>query len=194
MGSQAISQQGGQHALADAAHPQHAHQAATLLEDPPGEFGHFHLAAGEVAHVGGFHQVDTRKRRRLGESRSRERPGPWGKRDRRKRSEQAPQPILIEQHLLVGRLPQRADLLLLAPGSKRLLLHPQGDELFEALGLGVAQAPFPICDGVTGGAQPLGQAHLGQADGGAQRQHQLSEGIVSLPVHMSLHERSPALA
>ena len=94
----------------------------------------------------------------------------------------------------MGRLPQRTDLLLLAPGGKRVLLHAQGDELFEALGLGVAQAPFPICDGVTGGAKPLGQARLREADGGAQRQHQLSEGVVSLTVHMSLHERSPALA
>jgi hypothetical protein len=35
---------------------------------------------------------------------------------------------------------------------------------------------------------------LRQADGGAQRQHQLTKGIVSLTVHMSLHERSPDLA
>src|SRR2546422_625254 len=39
-----------------------------------------------------------------------------------------------------------------------------------------------------------GWARRTQADGGAQRQHQLSEGIVSLTVHMSLHERSPDLA
>ena len=104
------------------------------------------------------------------------------------------QPGVIQQHLLVGRLPQRADLLLLAPGGKGLLVHPQGNELFEALGFGVAQATFPICDGAPGGAKPLGQACLAQADGGAQRQHQLSEGVVSLTVHMSLHERSPDLA
>src|SRR6266567_3875577 len=87
-----------------------------------------------------------------------------------------------------------AALLLLAPGGKGLLVHPQGNELFEAFGFRVAQAPFPLCDGAPGGAKPLGQACLGQPDGGAQRQHQLSEGIVSLTVHMSLHERSPDLA
>jgi hypothetical protein len=32
---------------------------------------------------------------------------------------------------------------------------------------------------------------LRQADGGAQRQHQLTEGIVTLTVRVSLHERSP---
>ncbi len=104
------------------------------------------------------------------------------------------QPGVIQQHLLVGCLPQRADLLLLAPSGKRLLLHPQDNELFEALGFGVAQAPFPLCDAAPGRAKPLGQACLGQADGGAQRQHQLGEGVVSLTVHMSLHERSPDLA
>ena len=104
------------------------------------------------------------------------------------------QPGVIQQHLLVCRLPQRADLLLLAPSGKRLLLHPQGNELFEAFRLGVAEAPLPLCYGAPGGAKPLGQARLGQADGGAQRQHQLSEGVVSLTVHMSLHERSPDLA
>ena len=81
-----------------------------------------------------------------------------------------------------------------APGWKRGGSHAHGNQLFEPLGFGVAQAPFPICHHVAGGAQPLGQAHLREADGGAQRQHQLAEGIVALPVDMSLHERSPALA
>ena len=101
------------------------------------------------------------------------------------------QPGFIQPDLLVGRLPQCSDLLLLAPGGKGLLLHPQGNELFEAFGLGVAEASLPFRHSTPGGAKPLGQAHLAQADGGAQRQHQLSEGVVSLTVHMSLHERSP---
>jgi hypothetical protein len=89
------------------------------------------------------------------------------------------------------RFPERADLRLLAPGTKGLLLHPQGNELFEAFRPGVAETSLPFRHRAPGGAKPLGQARLGQANGGAQRQHQLSEGIVSLTVHMSLHRRCP---
>src|SRR5258708_4463422 len=79
--------------------------------------------------------------------------------------EQVMQPVLIEQHLLVRRLPQRTDLLLLAPGGKRLLLHPQANELFEALGFGVAQASLPLGHRAPGDAQQLTQRRLAQADG-----------------------------
>ena len=194
MRNQAAPQVGGQRTLADATHAQQRYQAAALLHNPPGQFGHFHLAAREVAHVEGLHQVDVREGGRLHSLVGSRHPGRWGKLDGPSRSEQVTQPGVIEQHLLVRGLPQRADLLLLAPGGKGLLLHPQGNQLFEAFGFRVAEAPLPLCDGAPGGAKPLGQACLRQPDGGAQRQHQLSEGIVSLTVHVSLHERSPDLA
>ncbi len=122
------------------------------------------------------------------------RPGRWGKWDGPSRSEHVTQPGVIEQHLLVRGPPQRADLLLLTPGDKGLLLHSQGNQLFEAFSFRVAETSLPTCHRAPGGTKLLGQAHLRQADGGAQRQHQLSEGIVSLAVHMSLHDRSPDLA
>ena len=98
------------------------------------------------------------------------------------------EPCFIQQHLLARRLPEGADLLFLTPGGKSQLLHPQGNELFEAFCFGVAEASLPFRHGAPGDAKPLGQASLGQADGGAQRQHQLTEGIVSLSVRVSLHE------
>ena len=89
------------------------------------------------------------------------------------------------------RTPERADLLLLAPGGKRVLLHPQGNELFEAFGFGVAQAPFPLRHGAPGDTQQLTQSRLAQADGGAQPLDEETKGIVSLLVRVALHERSP---
>src|SRR6266566_1413940 len=79
----------------------------------------------------------------------------------------------------------------LAAGGKGRGTHPQGNELFEAFGFGVAEAGLPLRNGAPGDAQPLTQPRLRQADAGAQRQHQLTEGIVSLPVRVSLHVRSP---
>jgi hypothetical protein len=186
-----VAQVGGQGTLADAAHAHERHHAAALLHDPLGQFGHFHLAAREGAHVEGFHQVDPPGggllRCRLGGGRA----VWWGKLDGCSRSEQVMEPGLIQQHLLVCRTPQRADFLFLAPGGKGGGSHPQGDELFEAFGLGIAEASLPLRHRAPGDAEGLGQPRLRQADGGAQRQHQLTKGIVSLTVHMSLHERSP---
>src|SRR5439155_10477924 len=62
----------------------------------------------------------------------------------RRLSEQPLQPRLIQQHLLVRRLPEHADLLGLTPGGKGLLLHPRGNELFEAFSYGVAAACLPL--------------------------------------------------
>jgi hypothetical protein len=45
--------------------------------------------------------------------------------------EQPLEPLLIEQHFLVRRTPQGADLLLLVPGGKGRGSHPQHDELLE---------------------------------------------------------------
>src|SRR2546428_7473959 len=55
-------------------------------------------------------------------------------------TEQVMQPGFIQQHLLMGRLPQGADLLFLAPGRKGLLLHCQDNELFEVLGFWITTA------------------------------------------------------
>jgi len=104
------------------------------------------------------------------------------------------QPGFIQQHLPVRRLPERTDLLLLAPGVKGGGAHTQRDKRFEAFGFGVAEAPLPLRHGAPRDAQPLTQPRLRQADGGAQRQHQLAEGIVSLTVRVVLHEQSPHLA
>src|SRR5215469_75487 len=101
------------------------------------------------------------------------------------------EPGFIQQHPLMRRTPERADLLGLAPGGKDLQLDPQLDEPLEAFGFGVAEASLPLCHRAPGDAKPLGQSCLRQADGGAQCQHQLTEGIVALTVRVSVHERSP---
>src|SRR6266516_318321 len=101
------------------------------------------------------------------------------------------EPGFIQQHLLVRRTPERADLLFLAPGEKGLLLHPQLDELFEAFSFGIAAARLPLRYCAPGDTKLVGQSSLCQADGGAQRQYHLTEGIVMLTVRVSLHERSP---
>ena len=143
------------------------------------------------AHVEGFHQVDAPGGGRLCDSGGSGCPDRWGKLDGRGRSEQVSQPVLVQQHLQVRRLPQRADLLLLAPGGKGLLLHRQADELLETLGFGVAQAPLPLRHGAPGDAQQLTQPCLAQADVAAQRLYESTKVIVSLIVRISLHERSP---
>ena len=144
-----------------------------------------------MAHVEGFHPVDAREGHGLRSRVGSRRPGRWGKPDGRSRSEQAAQPVLIQQHLLARRLPERADLLFLAPGGKGVLLHAQRDERFEAFGFGVAEAPLPLRHGAPGDPEGLGQPRLRQPEVGAQRQHQLPEGIVSLTVRVALHERPP---
>ena len=146
--------------------------------------------AGREVEVAELSQWIVQGRCRLGSQRA----GRWGKRDGCSRSEQVTQPGFIQQHLLVRRLPQRADLLLLTPGGKGLLLHCQGNELFEVVGFGITTAGLPAGDGAPVDMQHLRQAGLGQADPHAQAQHQLAEGIVSLMVRESLHERPPHLS
>jgi len=69
---------------------------------------------------------------------------------------------------------------------------PRADSSQRRVGcFGVAEACLPLRHGAPGGAKPVSQCHLRQADVGAQRQHHLSEGIVSLSVRVSLHERFP---
>jgi hypothetical protein len=58
-------------------------------------------------------------------------------------SKQGGEPRLIQQHFLVRRAPQRADLLFLAPGRKRSQLDTEREEALEALGFGVTAARLP---------------------------------------------------
>ena len=147
-----------------------------------------------MAYVEGFHQVHARESGRRLWSGGHERLGLREQGDGRRRSQQVTQPVLIQQHLLMRCFPQGADLLLLAPGGKGLLLHCQGNELFEVVGFGITTAGLPTGDGAPVDMQHLRQAGLGQAETHPQGQHQLAEGIVQLMVRVSLHERSPHLA
>ncbi len=101
------------------------------------------------------------------------------------------EPGFIQQHLLVRRTPERTDLLGLAPGGKDLQLHPQLDELYEAFSFGIAAARLPLRYRAPGDPKPVSQSRLRQADSGAQRQHQLTEGIVTLTIQGSLHSDIP---
>jgi len=102
------------------------------------------------------------------------------------------EPALIQQHLLVCRVPESADLLFLAPGGKGFLLGGKRQQRFEVVGLGIGTASLPLGHRSPGDTKLPGQASLGQADGGAQRLHQLTEGIISLTVGGAFHERSPS--
>lgn len=69
-----------------------------------------------------------------------------------------------------------------------MLQYSQCNELFEALDFGIIATSLPLRHCTPGDPKPVGQSRLRQADGDAQRQHQLTEGIVALPVRVSLHE------
>ncbi len=89
------------------------------------------------------------------------------------------------------RMPERADLLFLTRGCKGLLLHTQCNQVFEVLGFGIAASalPFPYC--AAGDTQQPGQSSLRQPDARSQRQHELTEGIISLTIRGSFHGQSP---
>src|SRR2546426_9467911 len=104
--------------------------------------------------------------------------------------QQRAKPRFIEQHLLMGCLPEGTSRLCLAPGRKSLLLDSQGNERFEVLSLGIVEACLPFPHRFAGDAQVLGQARLSQSNHGAQGQDGLSKGVVSIAVRGSLHGRS----
>ena len=87
--------------------------------------------------------------------------------------------------------PERADLLGFMLGRKGMLLEPEGDDLFEMLGCGIALAGLPPADRLPRDLEQVCQSGLRQPDRRAQRQHPLAEGIVALPIRSSLHESSP---
>jgi hypothetical protein len=74
------------------------------------------------------------------------------------------------------------DLFRFAPGSKSLVLYPEGNEPFEVLGFGITAASFPVPHRSPGDTQEVGQAYLGQTHARSQHEHGLTEGIVSLAV------------
>ena len=102
-------------------------------------------------------------------------------------AKQIGEPAVIQQHLLVGRTPEGADLLLLVPRGKGPKLDCQHEQLFEMRGGRIIAALFPGAHGAAGDPKKLRQALLRQTHVGAQRQHQLPEGIVSFPIEGSLH-------
>src|SRR5260221_4694235 len=79
------------------------------------------------------------------------------------------------------------DLLGFAPGRKGLVLHPQFHEPFEVLDFGITAARFPFPHRSPRDTQEIGQIPLGQPHARSQREHGLTEGIVSLTVRGSLH-------
>src|SRR5258708_32540903 len=107
--------------------------------------------------------------------------------------QQRGEPRLIEQHLLMRRLPEGTDLLFLAPGGKSLLLDGQGNKRFEMLDFGIREACFPFPHRFSGDVQELGQFRLRQRDGDAQGQHGLPKGVVALAVRGSFHGRFPSV-
>ncbi len=144
-----VHQANDQRRLANAAHAQHAHHPAALLEHPPGQQRHFPLAPIEGRHRERVAPIDSRSASRLSHGlvtgtslldrlrrRERRRGTLLGK--------QLCEPQFIQQNLLMGRFPECADLLGLAPGGKGLLLYPQRDETFEVVGFGISAASLPI--------------------------------------------------
>src|SRR5205085_7494569 len=71
-------------------------------------------------------------------------------------AQQPLEPQLIEQHLLVRRLPEGPNLLFLAPGWKDLLLDGESQQRFEMGGLGVRVTSLPSADRFSGDAQQFG--------------------------------------
>ncbi len=129
-----------QRRLADAAHAQHAHHPAALLHDPLLQGGQFRLAPIETRDFQRLLPLHPSNASRLSPL---ARPGCDAGERWRPLAQQGGEPLFIQQHFLVRRLPQRADLLFLAPGSKGLLLHTERNEAFEVLGLRIAAARLP---------------------------------------------------
>jgi len=61
------------------------------------------------------------------------------------------------------RMPERTDLLGLAPGRKDPLLYPQRNEGFEMVGFGITAACLPLRYCAPGDMQQVGQSRLRQA-------------------------------
>jgi hypothetical protein len=97
-------------------------------------------------------------------------------------TQQGREPRLIEEHLLVSRFPETADFLSFASDGKSLPLYPEFNELFKMVGFGITAACLPLHDRSPGNAKEIGQAPLGQTHGRSEREHGLTEGIVSLTV------------
>ena len=103
--------------------------------------------------------------------------------------QQPTKPCFIEEHLLAGRLPESTNLLCLTPERPGLALNSEDHELFQVVGLGIGEASLPIDHGAAPDAKQISQFGLRQLEPGAQGQHHLPKGVVSLAVRGSLHGR-----
>ena len=125
-----------QRRLADTAQAQYAHHPAALFEHPPCQLSQFPLApikGRDGERIAPILPLPTSRRSNSTVSATSLRYRHWryGWMRRTLLTQQGGEPGFIEQHLLTSRLPERADLLGLATDEKGLLLHPQGNELFE---------------------------------------------------------------
>jgi hypothetical protein len=97
------------------------------------------------------------------------------------------QPRFIDEHFLVGRMPERTNLLDLASGRKSLLLHPESNKVFEVVGFGITAPGLPFPHRLPGNPEPLSQFCLRQPGVCPQRYYQLPKGVVSLTIGESHH-------
>src|SRR5258706_9119710 len=108
-------------------------------------------------------------------------------------TQQLREPALIQEHLLMCRTPESADLLFLASGGKGRGSYSQRDEAFEVVDFGITAAGLPLRLSAPGDMQQLSQLGLCQADMRPQGQHQLTESIVPFTIRGLVHVRSPLL-
>ena len=189
-----MHQRDRQRRLADAAQAQHTHYPAALLDRPAGEQGQFLLApieAGHIQRVAPIHPRLPQSRKSTDTVSATDLFVPDVHQRGCVLTEQLAQPQLIQEHLLMRCMPERPDLLGLAPGGKDSLPQTQGNEGFEMLGFGITLADLPPPDRVAGDPEMVSQSGLGQPGRHAQRQHELPEGRVLLSIRRFLHESSP---
>src|SRR6266536_1954108 len=82
----------------------------------------------------------------------------------RVRTEQGPEPVLIQEHPLTCCLPQRTNLLFLPTRRKDMVPCANFNEAFEALYLGITAATFPVLDCPLASLEQLSEFSLGHAD------------------------------
>ncbi|HXZ04070.1 MAG TPA: hypothetical protein VEH81_04510, partial [Ktedonobacteraceae bacterium] len=75
-----------------------------------------------------------------------------------------------------------------------VLPHTKPNQVLEMFSFGIVAADLPLADGAAGDPQQVGQAGLGQANAGAQIEHDLPKGIVALMIRVPRHRRAPFLA
>src|SRR5713101_3000827 len=179
--------------LANATLAQHAYHPTALPDHPLREQVQFPLAPIEARHIRRVTPIDAwpapgRRSESVGSDTGLL--SGLGCRGSLYVGQQPTKPCFIEEHLLASRLPERTNLLCLTPQRPGLALNGEDYELFEVVGLGIGEASLPIDHGTAGDAKHISQFGLRQLEPGAQGQHYLPKGVVSLAVRGSLHGRS----